>query len=161
MEKFWRARYLTAARRGSAAAAIVAIGVAGCGSSSGPTPASYRAKVDKLCTEINDQISALPASSLDTVAGIERFYAITATGTVEVGAVTAPSSIRASANTWLDSIRTEQSLADQVVGDLKSGKRAQAQALATKGSGMDTHGNAEAKALGLPACAENPQPNGS
>ena len=152
-------------RGGVATIAIAVIGIAGCGSSSsstnsGVSPAAYRSEINKICADNNAKITALPASTSDSVSGLEKELAIVESTLSQVKGITAPSSLSAAANSWLSTIEQESSIATTLINDLKAGKTAELQSQLGKATSLETKGNDAAKSLGLASCAVNAQPSG-
>ncbi len=152
-------------RRGVVAIAIAVIGIAGCGSSSSSTssglsPAGYRSEINKICADNNAKITALPASSSNSISGLEKEFAIAQSTLSQVRGITAPSSLSVAANSWLSTIEQESSIATTLINDLKAGKIAEAQSQLGKANSLLTKGNDAAKSLGLASCAVNAHPSG-
>jgi hypothetical protein len=138
-----------------------AVAIAGCGgSSSGVTPASYRARVNNICARANAKITALPASTNNSVAGLNEQIAIAKSALTQIKAIAPPSSMSAGVRKWVGVSAQQAADADQVISALKAGKTSQAGSLAAKGAALNSPVNAEAKSLGLPSCAANPRPSG-
>jgi len=145
------------------AIATLTVALGGCGgSSSSPSssPAAYRTAVNKVCAADNAKVTALPASTTNSVAGLQRLVSVELGAVAQVRAVKPPSSISAQVNSWLGTVSQSASNATQLLGALQSGDRAKLQVLASQGQTLSTQSNTQAKALGLTNCAENPRPSG-
>jgi hypothetical protein len=143
----------------------LAVGIAGCGgsskSSSGMTPASYRATVNNMCATANAEVTALPASTNESVAGLNKILVIAKTELARIKAIAPPSSMSAGVSKWVGADEQEAADVDQILGALKAGNTSQARSLDAKATQLDSQTNAQAKSLGLPGCAANPQPSAS
>lgn len=145
-----------------AAVIILAACLAGCGgSSSGPSPASYRAGVNKICATYNAKITALPASAVNTISGLDELEGDASSGLRQIKALTPPSSMSTGINRWVVSLTRSETDASNAIAALRAGNDAQAKSFALAGSALNTRDNADARSLGLPSCAANPQPTGS
>jgi len=154
-------------RRGVAAIAIAVVGIAGCGSSSsssstssGLSPAAYRSEINKICADENAKITALPASTSNSVSGLEKELAINESTLSQVKGIAAPSSLSAAANSWLSTVEQEFSIGTTLINDLKAGKTGAVQSQVRKATPLITKGNDAAKSLGLASCAIDGQPSG-
>ena len=109
-------------RVGVTAITIAAIGTSGCGSSSsssgsGTSAASYRTQVNKICASANAQVKALPASTSNSIAGLQMLLSLQASTLAQIKAVSAPSSLRSQVSEWLGVVDQEEGLATKLVGE--------------------------------------------
>lgn len=145
-----------------AALVIPALCLAGCGGSgSGPSPASYRASVNKICATYNAKITALPTGAQNTLSGLDEAEGDATTGLRQIKTMKPPSSMSSSIDRWVGSLTESETDARNALAALRTGNDAQAKSFATEGSALNTRDNAEATSLGLPSCAQDPQPSGS
>jgi len=147
-------------RRAAATLAIL-LGITGCGGSGSITPATYRAKVNKLCATGNAQIEALPANSVNSIAGIERLDAIANATLRRIKTITPPSSISSAVHTWLGTLDRASSDTGQIITALRAGQTTQAATLGGQVAAVNPQSNTEAKAAGLDSCASDAIPRGS
>jgi hypothetical protein len=148
-------------RRGVAVIAIAVVGIAGCGStSSGLSPAAYKSEISKICAVNNAKITALPASTSNSVSGLEKAYSIVESTLSQVKGITAPSSLSAAVSSWLSTVEQESAIATTMVSDLKAGKTAALQSLLSRANSLETKGKDAAKSLGLTSCTVSAQPSG-
>jgi hypothetical protein len=141
---------------------VLAAGLAGCGGSgSGVSPANYRASVNKICADYNAKITALPASTENSISGLTQVEGDAAAGLHQIRALKPPSPMSAGVDKWLDSLSQSYTDASDAISALKSGNDARAKSSALAGSAQNTKNNAEARSLGLTNCAANPQPSNS
>ena len=148
-----------------AVAVAVAIGLAGCGSSSsssssGLSPAQYRTSVNKLCAAYNASISALPKSTTASLAGLTTLANSAKNALAQVKSVTPPKSISGPVNKWVGDLEQSGANVDKLLAAFKSGDTTELRSLAAQGTRLNAQGNAQARALGLPSCAENATPSG-
>lgn len=146
--------------RCAAALAIIAVCLGGCGSA-GISPASYRASVNKICAAYNAKITATPASATNTISGLKEVIGEASDGLKQIKALTPPSSMRTPVGRWVGSLTQSYTDSSKAVGAIQAGNDAEAKSLATKGLTLNSTDNAEARSLGLPSCAANPQPSGN
>lgn len=148
--------------RCAAALAVIAVGIGGCGSSgSGPSPASYRASVDKICVATNAKIRAAPASDANSISGLNVLFNDAAAGVARVKAVTPPSSMSSEVRKWIGSLTRSERDARELLAAVKAGNDGQATTIEKQGSAVNAQGNADARSLGLSACAANVEPSGA
>jgi hypothetical protein len=152
-------------RRRTALAAAVAVGLAGCGgssssSSSGSSPAAYRASVNKICAAYNDGIRALPKRTTSSVAGLTTLANSAKNALGQIQAVAAPGSLNAAVSKWTDSLKASEANVAKLLDAFKSGNTTQLRAIAEQGTKLNAQANAQARALGLPSCAQNATPSG-
>jgi hypothetical protein len=144
------------------AAVTVALCFAGCGSSnSGSSPTSYRATVNNICATYNAKITALPARTASTISGIAKVEGDASAGLHQIKALTPPGSMSARISGWVDSLTQSYTDASQAIAALRAGDGARAGSFALAGATLNSKDNTEARSLGLPSCAANPQPSGS
>jgi hypothetical protein len=141
------------------------IGVAACGSSSsstssGMTPAAYRASVDKICAGYNQSIRALPKSTTGSLAGLTTLANSAKNTLSQVKAVTPPASLAAAVNKWTANLEQSEANVAKLLDAFKSGDTTELRTLAAAGTKLNQQANAQATALGLPSCAENATPSG-
>lgn len=142
---------------------MLTVALAGCGgSSSSPSssPSAYRDAVNKICAADNAKIKALPASTTNSVAGLQKLLSIELRAVSQVKALRPPSSISTQVNTWLATVSQTASNATQLLGAVQSGDKPKTQALASQAQTLNTQTNSQARALGLTSCAQNSQPSG-
>lgn len=146
------------------AAVVIALtaGLAGCGSSSSSnsSPASYRASVNKICAASNAKVTAMPASSANSAAGLQKLYGIEESAVSQVRAIKPPSSLSSQVQAWLTTIAQAETNANQIVSAVKAGQTGQLRGLAAKAQSLNAQSNSQATALGVTECARNPQPSG-
>jgi ABC-type glycerol-3-phosphate transport system substrate-binding protein len=152
-------------RRRIAMTVAVAIGLAGCGSSSSSssssiTPAQYRTSVDKLCAAYNASVRALPKSTTASIAGLTTLANSAKNALAQIKTVPPPSAIKAGVNKWLADLEQSEANVAKLLDAFKSGDTTELRSLAAQGTKLNTQGNAQAQALGLPSCAENATPGG-
>src|SRR5581483_3446777 len=129
-------------------------------SGGGLSPPQYRAKVNALCAANNAQIKALPAGTQNSLAGLNKEYAI-ALGTLhQIRAVSPPSSLSGTVKTWVGVLDQEETAVTKILNDLKTGQTAQAELAAAQAQSLVTQDDVDAKNLGLAACAASVQPGG-
>jgi hypothetical protein len=149
-----------------AVAGVLMIGLAGCGgsssssSSSGPSPAAYRATVNKLCAAYNQGIRALPKSTTGSVAGLTTLANSAKNALAQVKSVTPPSSMAAGVNKWIATLERSDANVSKLLDAFKSGDTSQLRSAAAEGTKLNQRGNAQARSLGLASCAENATPSG-
>jgi ABC-type glycerol-3-phosphate transport system substrate-binding protein len=148
-----------------AAIAAVAIGLAGCGSSSSSsssslTPAQYRASINKLCAAYNASVRALPKSTTASIAGLTTLANSAKNALAQIKSVTPPSSLVAGVGKWTAGLEQSEANVTKLLDAFKSGDTAQLRSVAAAGAKLNEQGNAQARALGLPSCAENATPSG-
>lgn len=141
------------------------VALAGCGSSSssstsGTSPASYRAAVNKLCTAYNDSVRALPKSTTGSIQGLTTLANSAKNALAQVKSVTPPSSISSAVNKWIASLDQSSANASKLLDAFRSGNTVELRSLAAEGTKLNAQGNAQARALGLPSCAQNATPSG-
>jgi hypothetical protein len=159
--------------RGTAVAAALvlalalAIGLAGCGgssssatTSSGVTPASFRASVNKICAAYNDSIRALPKSTTSSIAGLTTLANSAKNALAQIKAVAPPSKMAAAVNKWTAQLEQSEANVSKLLDAFKSGDTAQLRSLAAEGTKLNAQSNAQARSLGLPSCAQNATPSG-
>ena len=149
--------------RVAAAAAALAVALTACGASSsggGLSPSEYRAKVNALCTANNAQIKALPAGTQNSLAGLNKEYAIALATLHKIKAVAPPSSLAGTVKTWVGVLDQEETAVTKILNDLKTGQTAQAELAAAQAQALVTQDDLDAKKLGLAACAASVQPGG-
>jgi hypothetical protein len=135
--------------------------LAGCGSSSSSSsPSAYRADVNKLCAAGNAKVTAMPASTANTPAGLRKLYGVVDSTLAQVKAVKPPSSLRSQVQAWIATLDQAAANANQIVSDVQSGQTTQLRGLVAKAQSLDSQTNSEASALGLSECAKSPQPSG-
>jgi len=150
------------ARRRAVALTILALGLAGCassGSRAGTSPATYRASVNKICAAYNAKLDALPASTANSVAGLDKLLAAAKSTLAQVKAVAPPSSMSAAVDRWLGVVAQSSANATKLVSAYKAGDKSQVESLVAKGSTLNAQANADAKSLDLASCAVNAQPS--
>lgn len=152
-------------RRRIALGAALVIGLAGCGSSSsssssGLSPTAYRASVNKICAAYNEGIRALPKSTTGSLAGLTTLANSAKNALAQVKAVTPPSSMAAGVNKWTSLREQSEANVNKLLAAFKSGDTTALRAAAAQGTKLNAQANAQARALGLPSCAENATPSG-
>lgn len=145
-------------KRRPAVLVVVAVGIAGCGSSQA-TPASYRTTVNKLCAANNAKLRSLPATA-NNLAGGQLELKIASDTLAAIKRVPPPSSLSSGVHAWLGDIEQERTLLTQALSELKAGQTSQLSALVPRAQALQTQGNAAASRLGLPSCAQNASPGG-
>ena len=149
------------------AAALVA-GVAGCGgsgsssttTSSGPTPASYRASVNRICQAYNASVIALPKSTTGSIKGLTTLANSAKNALASVRAVPPPASMSSSVDRWIANLEQSEANVSKLLQAFQSGDTAALRTIAAQGTALNAQGNARARSLGLTACAENATPSG-
>jgi hypothetical protein len=154
-------------RRRVAIAGALLVGLAGCGSSgssssssSVTSAASYRASVNKLCAAYNQSVKALPKSTTGSIQGLTTLANSAQNALDQVKSVTPPSSMSSAVNKWTGTLEQSSANVSKLLAALKSGDTTQLRSLAAAGTKLSAKGNAQARALGLPSCAENATPSG-
>jgi hypothetical protein len=61
---------------------------------------------------------------------------------------------------WVGELEQSGANVDKLLAAFKSGDTTQLRSLAAEGTKLNAQGNAQARALGLPSCAENATPSG-
>jgi hypothetical protein len=153
--------------RGRMALALaLTLALAGCGgsgssssSSSGVSPASYRASINKICTAYNDSIRALPKSTTSSIAGLTTLANSAKNTLAQIQAVAPPGSLGRAVNKWVAHLQQSDANVAKLLAAFKSGDTTQLRTLAAEGTKLNAQGNAQARALGLPACAQNATPS--
>jgi hypothetical protein len=152
--------------RAAVAAALMA-GVAGCGgasssatSSAGISPAAYRASVNQICAAYNAGVRALPKSTTGSIKGLTTLANSAKNTLAQVKAVQPPASMSAGVEKWVANLEQSEANVAKLLAAFSSGDTAQLRALAAQGTRLNAQGNAQARALGLPSCAENATPSG-
>ena len=150
-----------------ALAAGLTFALAGCGGSgsssspsSGPSPASYRASINKICAAYNDSIRALPRSTTSSFAGLTTLANSAKNTLAQIKSVAAPGSLDAAVNKWVAHLQQSEANVAKLLQAFKAGDTTQLRTLATEGTKLNAQGNAQARALGLPSCAQNATPSG-
>lgn len=153
----------------AAVAIAVAVAVAGCGgsgssssssSSSGTTATAYRASVNKLCAAYNASIQALPKSTTSSIQGLTTLANSAKNTLGQIMAVSPPSEMSHAVNKWVADLQASAANVDKLLVAFKAGKLEQLRTLAADGTKLNAQSNAQARALGLPSCAENATPSG-
>lgn len=164
-------------RRGVTLAIVIGVaGISGCGSSSssnsstsssstssassGISVAAYTAEVNKLCLTNNDQIKALPVSVETTAAGLDKLLSIAQGTLARIKQIEPPSSIKTSVENWLAAVEQTEQTAIKLVAAAKAGNQNELKSLTAKGKVDSARTMADARALGLPACAATSEPSG-
>jgi hypothetical protein len=155
----------------AATLAVVAVALSGCGGSGSSshsaasggsgaiTPSAYRTRVDKICAEVNTAITALPASEATTVPGAQQELRLATSALEQIKAVTPPQSLSRQVHVFVGDLERSDAVARQIVSDLKARNVAELEPLVAKARTLNDKGNQDATALGLPSCAQNPQPS--
>lgn len=150
-----------------ALAVAVTVALAGCGGSSSSstttatlTPTSYRASVNKICAAYNDGIRALPKSTTSSVAGLTTLANSAKNTLGQVQAVAAPKSLGPGVEKWVASLTASEANVAKLLAAFKSGNTVQLRTIAEEGTKLNAQANAQARALGLPSCAQNATPSG-
>src|ERR1700758_5628423 len=88
---------------------LAAVGLAACGGSSSNSSgvSAFKSKVNSLCAGNNAKITALPASSAATIAGLRQLGAIAVSTLNQAEALKPPQSIAAKFNAYLSNIKKE------------------------------------------------------
>jgi hypothetical protein len=166
-------------RRGVTLAILIGVaGISGCGSSSnssssassassstsssssGISVAAYRARVNQICLNNNDQIKALPTSVETSLAGLNELLSIAETSFVRIKQIEPPSPIKSSVDAWLAEVGQSEQNAIELVAAVKANDPKKIQSVTTKGDATAVRTKADARALGLPDCAQNANPGG-
>jgi hypothetical protein len=166
-------------RRGITLAILIGVvGLTGCGSSSssnsssstsssstssassGISVAAYTAEVNKLCLTNNDQIKALPVSVETTAAGLDKLLSIAQATLARIKQIEPPSSIKTSVENWLAAVEQTEQTAIKLVAAAKAGNQNEFKSLTAEGKTDSARTMADARALGLPACAATSEPSG-
>jgi hypothetical protein len=151
------------------AATLGAMALAGCGASSGtsssanaPSSAQFVSQVNKICSDVNAKVVALPAiqTQADLLTTGSKELSMSAAALAELKALTPPASKHAAITQYISGIEQESAMSTQVLAAVKAGNSAQIKALSNKGSALNSTDNARAKALGFAQCARNVQPAG-
>ncbi len=150
-----------------ALALAVTVALAGCGGSSSSstttatlTPTSYRASVNKICAAYNDGIRALPKSTTSSVAGLTTLANSAKNALGQIQAVAAPKSLGPGVEKWVASLTASEANVAKLLAAFKSGNTVQLRTIAEEGTKLNAQANAQARALGLPSCAQNATPSG-
>ena len=150
-----------------ALALAVTVALAGCGGSSSSstttatlTPTSYRASVNKVCAAYNDGIRALPKSTTSSVAGLTTLANSAKNTLGQIQAVAAPKSLGPGVEKWVASLTASEANVAKLLAAFKSGNTVQLRTIAEEGTKLNAQANAQARALGLPSCAQNATPSG-
>lgn len=155
-----------------ALATAVAIAVAGCGgsgsssssnssSSSGANATvAYRDSVNKLCAAYNASIRALPRSTTSSIQGLTTLANSAKNTLGQIKAVSPPTDISQGVNKWIVDLQASEANVEKLLVAFKAGKPQQLRTLAAEGTKLNAQSNAQARALGLPSCAENATPSG-
>jgi hypothetical protein len=150
-----------------ALAAAVTVALAGCGgssssstTSSGLSPASYRASINKICAAYNDGIRALPKSTTSSVAGLTTLANSAKNALGQIQAVAPPGSLNAAVSKWTNSLQASEANVGKLLDAFKSGNTTQLRTIAEAGTKLNAQANAQARSLGLTSCAQNATPSG-
>jgi hypothetical protein len=144
---------------------LLAALIAGCGSSSsnsssGVSPASYKASVNKICAAYNQSIRALPKSTTASLKGLTTLANSAKNTLAQVQAVTPPASISKAVDKWTATLEQSSANVSKLLDAFKSGDTTQLRSLAAEGTKLNAQGNAQATALGLSSCAQSATPSG-
>jgi hypothetical protein len=151
------------------AATLGAMALAGCGGSSGtsssanaPSSAQFVSQVNKICSDVNAKVGALPAiqTQADLLTTGPKELSMSAAALAELKALTPPASKQAAVTQYISGIDQESAISTHVLAAVKAGNSAQTKALSDKGSALNSTDAARAKALGFAQCARNVQPAG-
>lgn len=150
-----------------AIAAALMAGIAGCGgssssrsTSSGTTPAAYRASVNRICAAYNASVTALPKNTTGSIKGLTTL-ATSARNTLDsVRAVPPPASMAPSVERWIANLEQSEANVSKLLAAFRSGDTVALRTIAAQGTALNAQGNAQARALGLTSCAENATPSG-
>jgi hypothetical protein len=154
--------------RGRIALAVaVTVALAGCGgsSTSSPTttqltPTSYKASVNKICAAYNDGVRALPKSTTSSIAGLTTLANSAKNALGQIQAVAPPKSLGPGVEKWVASLTASEENVAKLLNAFKSGNTTQLRTIAAEGTKLNAQANAQARALGLPSCAQNATPSG-
>lgn len=146
-------------------AAVIVLGLAGCGGSGTTTtsnisPTAYRASVNKICAAYNASVRALPKSTTGSIQGLTTLANSAKNALAQIRSVAPPSSMAAGVNKWTALVEQSEASVGKLLDAFKSGDTTALRAAAAEGTKLNQRANAQAQALGLPDCAQNATPSG-
>jgi len=141
----------------AAAAAVVSVGLAGCG---GAAP-SFAAQANAICTKANRRIASLPPPK-STVASyasaVSAEVPIVRREVAELAVLKPPSGKRSAFATTLADARADVALADSMVADLERRDESKLSGLLVESVKLDRSTRSEARALGIEDCGRSGSP---
>ena len=149
------------------AAAVGAIALAGCGGSSGtsssaPRHAQFVAQINRICSDVNAKVVALPAihSTADLLSTGAKELTVSSAALTQLATLTRPAGNNAAIAKYVSDVRREDTLSAQLLTAVKSGDAKQIKSVDVRGTSLNAAANAEANGLGLAQCARDVQPAG-
>jgi hypothetical protein len=132
-------------------ACLAALGVAGCGGSSG-----FASQANSICKTYNAKIKAVtqPTTTTQVASYLDQVVGLIQQGTAKLAALKPPSNQTSTFQHWISLLQQALSNAQQAQAAAHAGNVNQAIALAKQGDPFNTQAHTTAKTLGLSECTK-------
>jgi hypothetical protein len=137
-----------------------ALALAGCGSSSNASGATFVSQANRICAEANSKLASLPAinTTADLLETGPREISVTNSALAKLRALTPPAAKKATADELISGLTQETALIQQIVAAVRAGNLKHAQSLATQGTSLNASDHAKATTLGMTECTKSVSP---